>query len=482
MREFLRQSQRFFLFFTAAAFALRLFFILQFPVIHGDSWVYGELAKTWLLHGTLGFSTGLDAAHASYIRLPGYPAFLAAIWAIFGLEHYRAVLLVQMFVDVGTCFVVADLARRTVGPRAAKAAFALAALCPFTANYTACALAETLAIFFTALAFDWAVAALDDLPSGRLRLWIACGAAVAAGLLVRPDGGMVLAIIGGYLLWRLLRRPRERQQTFWAGVLLASVTFAPLVPWTIRNWRDFHRFQPLVNEAATDPGETSPGGFALWVKTWMLDYASVVDVIFTVEEAPIDINKLPSRAFDTPQERERIRQLLDAYNNSEGFNFTPEIDRGFGQIAAERIQRSPLRYYVWLPALRVADMWLRPRGEMLNIEDRWWEYQVDPFGFAQAVFLGLLNLFYLGAAAAGWARKPRGRYWGMLLAFIVVRSLFLTTLANPEPRYMLECYPVVIVFAARGLAGLGRRRKRPTETQFESMQTAPPPAETAVRA
>jgi hypothetical protein len=44
----------------------------------------------------------------------------------------------------------------------------------------------------------------------------------------------------------------------------------------------------------------------------------------------------------------------------------------------------------------------------------------------------------------------------MLLAFVVLRSLFLGTLENPEPRYTLECYPVIIVLAAAALAGPGR--------------------------
>jgi hypothetical protein len=32
--------------------------------------------------------------------------------------------------------------------------------------------------------------------------------------------------------------------------------------------------------------------------------------------------------------------------------------------------------------------------------------------------------------------------------FLLLRSLFLGTLENPEPRYTLECYPVVILAAA----------------------------------
>jgi hypothetical protein len=36
----------------------------------------------------------------------------------------------------------------------------------------------------------------------------------------------------------------------------------------------------------------------------------------------------------------------------------------------------------------------------------------------------------------------------LLVCFLLLRSAFLGTLENPEPRYTLECYPVVIVLAA----------------------------------
>ena len=159
VRQLVRQHLRFFLLTTLAAIALRLLFLLRFPGITTDSFVYGDIAKNWLQHGIYGLS-GPDAITPTYIRLPGYPAFLAAIFAVFGMEHYRAALVVQMFVDIGTCLLVADMARRLISPRAARAAFLLTALCPFLATYAAAALTETLEIFFTALALDFAIAGL----------------------------------------------------------------------------------------------------------------------------------------------------------------------------------------------------------------------------------------------------------------------------------------------------------------------------------
>ena len=139
--------------------------------------IYGDIAKNWLHHGVYGL-TGAPELLPTYIRLPGYPAFLAAIFAIFGMEHYRAVLVVQLFVDIGTCFLIADIARRLISERAAKAAFLLAALCPFLANYAAAALTETLEIFFTALALDLAIVGLH--PSRTSSPWVGCGLAIGA--------------------------------------------------------------------------------------------------------------------------------------------------------------------------------------------------------------------------------------------------------------------------------------------------------------
>ncbi len=440
MRELVRQSKRYFALLTAAAVALRLLFVLKFPVIAGDSLFYGELAKNWLEHGVLG-TAGAGTITPSLVRLPGYPAFLAAIWAVTGVEHYRAVLLVQAVIDVATCFVVADLARRTLrSARAARVAFALAALCPFTANYVGCALAETLSIIFAALALDWAVMALD---SGRLRHWAACGAAVAAGILLRPDGGMLLAVIGGYVA---LRKGLSLRRRAAAVAVLGGVALAPLAPWAWRNWRDFHAFQPLVSEYGANPGQFIPHGFIRWTKTWMADYVSVEEFYFAAGEDRLDLTPLPARAFDNEEERRRTQTLLDAYN-SESYAIGEDLDRQFAQLAEERIRRHPARYYLLLPAARIAGMWLRPRTEMLGIDERWWTFD-DPPNDAIAVALGLINLFYVAAAVWG-AAKARGSIgWGMLVAFVVVRSAFLTTLANPEPRYTLECFPVVMVLAA----------------------------------
>jgi hypothetical protein len=45
-----------------------------------------------------------------------------------------------------------------------------------------------------------------------------------------------------------------------------------------------------------------------------------------------------------------------------------------------------------------------------------------------------------------------------MLSFVIARSAFLLTIENPEPRYTLECYPVVYVFAAVAIAWMSGRQ------------------------
>ena len=446
MRHFVRQNARFFLLATIAALGLRLLFIFRFPGVTSDSFVYGDIAKNWLQQGVYGLSGTVEVS-PTYIRLPGYPAFLAWVFAIFGVEHYRAVLLLQMFIDVGTCFVIADIARRTMSVRAAKAAFLLSALCPFLATYAAAALTETLEIFFTSVALDCAVVGLQslDADSPQTTPWIGCGAAVAAAILLRPDGGLLLVAIALYLAWRSARK-RDYAAGLRSLTILVVVALAPLLPWALRNLHTLHRFEPLAPRYANEEDQFVPAGFNKWVKTWIIDYASVEEIYWPVPGEAIDVSKLPNRAFDSEEQRTETMEALADYNRE--FHITPELDARFMALATQRIHHAPLRYYLWLPLLCIADMWLRPRTETLPADTRWWEFNDEPKWSALAISIGLIGIFYTGTAMWSLLHRRVASHVNMLLLFVLLRTAFLGSLENPEPRYTLECYPVVIVLAS----------------------------------
>jgi 4-amino-4-deoxy-L-arabinose transferase-like glycosyltransferase len=465
--ELVRKNARFFLGASLAALALRLLFVFRFPAVVDDSRLYADIATNWL-HGVYGI-TNSGQVVPTFSRLPGYPAFLAAIFAIFGVNNFRAVLLIQVLFDLGTCFIVADLARRMFSERAAKAAFLLAALCPFLANYAAAALTETLEIFFTALALDFAARGLaalgcdaDSSATPAPATWLGCGLAIGACILLRPDGGILFAAVAGYLFFFALRhtlagRTDESVSAlrllppFRAGLILTIAAFAPLVPWTLRNLHTMHRFQPLAPRYANDSDERVIPGFNRWTKTWMADYTSVQEIYWKLPDDPIDVTRLPQRAFDSPKQRQETEQLFAEYNRDH--DIIGDLDARFAALAAARIRSAPLRYYAWLPAVRIADMWLRPRTELLPSDPRWWEFDDEPAWIVVSIVFGVINLAYVGAAVSGLLRWREVASIGLFVLFLVLRSLFLGTLENPEPRYTLECYPVVIVLAAALFGG-----------------------------
>lgn len=440
--DVVRANRIWFLVFSGIALALRFYFIFRHLAITPDSLVYGDFAKNWLQSHIYGM-TDRDGPMPSDIRLPGYPAYLALWFLIAGVDHYGAACIAQAFVDVGTCFLVAAIALRLSGARAASWAFALTAVCPFLANYAGAALTETLEVFFTALALLLAMKAAEG---KSLRAWAYCGLAIGAGILLRPDGGVLLIAVVLWMGWRLLRAAHgTRSNTFLAAIVLLTATVTPLVPWTIRNIISLHRFQPLAPETATEPDQFFPYGFVRWQKTWITDYASLEDIGFKVDGEEISVDSLPRRAFDNAEQRERTVQLFAAYN--ENLAMTPALDAQFADLARERIHNSRLRYYVWLPILRGIDMWFRPRTELLPVEVHWWWFD-DPKENAIALVLAAINLGLVSAALwsmRNWRTMP---HVGLLVTFVILRTVVITAIATPEQRYMLECFPAILALAA----------------------------------
>src|SRR5258708_4274013 len=210
--EMVRRNWIFFLLVTIAGLALRIFFVFRHPHLAGDTWVYGDIAKNWLDHGIFGL-TDNGEIRPTLIRLPGYPGFLAAMFAAFGREHYTAVMIAQALIDTNTCLVIAGLALELMNARAARATYLLAALCPFTASYVAAPLSETLAICCVAHALYYGVRGLKalerDEPSAVL--WIPAGLWSAAGIFMRPDNGLLLPALGLPMLVLLLRTMEKKK-------------------------------------------------------------------------------------------------------------------------------------------------------------------------------------------------------------------------------------------------------------------------------
>ena len=445
---------------VCAGLALRVYLVLKFPVTDtGDAPFYIELAWNWLKNGVYGFAVHGQLTPVD-MRVPGYPAFLAAVFAVAG-QSPRAAMLAQVVVDLATCFVIALIAAR-LAPESSRrrvtlAGLWLAALCPFTANYTAVVLTETLVIFLTALGIlvllqtDVGGVQVGRATSFLANPWLLAGLVVGFGTLVRPETPLLLFAAGLVLLAKWWR-PADWMKLIRAGLLMAFGLLMPLVPWAARNWHTLHDVQFLAPRYSELPGEYTPLGFTAWTNTWMWRFRDVYLTQWKVNEEEIAIDQLPAYAFDSQDEKERMADLLDEYN--EALTIDPPLDQEFREIARERTERHPLRTYVKVPLLRTLTLWFTPRVELLPSSGHLWplreEWQDDRPDFLVTLGLGVVNIIYIALALAGaWlARRRPG--WALLILFCVVRTLFFVKFVEtPEPRYVLECFPAVIALAAQ---------------------------------
>ncbi len=72
----------------------------------------------------------------------------------------------------------------------------------------------------------------------------------------------------------------------------------------------------------------------------------------------------------------------------------------------------------------------------------------NPTEFSATLGLGILNYIYVGMALVGaWKFRARAGI-SFLFAFPLIRTAFVTQLQTVEPRYVMECFPVVLVLCA----------------------------------
>jgi hypothetical protein len=438
-----------------------------------DTDAYLELGRNLLHHGTYGFMGDDGVVSPALFRLPGYPIFLAALGG-----NTTLVCVVQSLIELAGCLMLGLFLRRHVSERAGLAAIALSATCFFTADYAATPLTESLSLFATMAAIHtlgeflakstgnpkkpailsevrrfWRTQSKDPgaaRPTTTIQTFstststatnlLPVAASASLAMMLRPDGA-ILAISLAIALFFHTKRFVPALRTVILFGLLAAV---PLVPWAIRNAVTFHVFQPLAPRHVNDPGERVNLGFYRWLRTWSVDFETTGLVFWKVGTESISLKDFPPRAFDSEAQRDQTAELIAAYNIKKDVD--QPLDDRFAALAAERIHTHPLRYYVWVPALRIADMWLRPRTEGLDIALSWWRWRDHPGESAAAIALALLNLLYIVGAIAGAFRRPPLAVF--LATYLMLRCILLGTMENSEPRYTLEAYPIILVLSA----------------------------------
>lgn len=193
------------------------------PII--DSREYDTLAVRWLSTGNFGTEGRLA------YRSPGYPGFLAAVYAVFG-HSWKAVAIIQAFLGAMTSGLLVLLAAHVLSPRGSAIAGLLHALSPPAIVYVPIIASENLAL--PLLIVGLLCLAIADAQSAP-RVYAAMagsGAALGLLLLVRPAAVFFLPaclLLAAY-------SPRNRVWRLRPPLILLCMTLLLLAPWLVRNY------------------------------------------------------------------------------------------------------------------------------------------------------------------------------------------------------------------------------------------------------
>ncbi|HEX4075849.1 MAG TPA: glycosyltransferase family 39 protein [Candidatus Acidoferrales bacterium] len=354
---------------------------------------------------------------------PVYPLIVAGIFRVFGLFTLRAfyaAAALNLLFSAATCVPIYFAARRIAGATAASLAAWMWALFPNAIVIPYQWIWDTALTGLLAAAILWATLAIAD--SRRTRDWCAYGFLWGFALLTNPSLGAALPLLFGWLAYREWRE-RETRRRFAKPALALGVAFLCCVPWTIRNYVQFHRLIPLRSNFA----------FELWLGN---------NRVF--DDRSRDVN-----ARVTPYEESRLyAELGETAFMQEKWDLATEFIRTH--------KRLELRLTRW----RFLSFWL---GSFRPLQD---------FAIAELWLQAILVLSFLTAIAGAIGivvlLVRRSPYAFPAAAFVIVFPLvYYVTHASLRYRHPID--PIVLILttvALTGGGGIPDCRESPGGTRF----------------
>lgn len=169
------------------------------------------------------------------LRTPIYPAFIAGIYALFGVKPF-IVLFAQIFISVAIGYffykIVAQLSNRTI----ANIALFIFAIEPTLILYTSFLYSEVLFMFFTMFSLYLLI---NGIKQNKISLFIFSGIALGLATLTRPAGQYLIIVYVLLILFYAIQKPLKIKYT----ALLTVFYLLSIAPWAIRNYIYYGRFQ-----------------------------------------------------------------------------------------------------------------------------------------------------------------------------------------------------------------------------------------------
>lgn len=363
-------------------------------------------------------------------RLPMFLWFLAGSFALFGIDNYLPIVLLQAVMAAVTVWAIARTAE-TVDASLLWPAALLAAVTPGLGYRASIVLPESLFVMFVALALLGLVRAARGRRTTASLLLLA--AATAAAMATRPAFLLMPALLSlGFLLCLLQ----------WRGLSLRRSLLAALVPLLAGGL--IYTAQGLRVQAHT-------GHFAYTTQTGV----NLLRWAYPCLNQPLGCGEVPREAFDRAEAAyaERARQLTP-----EELGNRVVVDRLRAEVAKDLMLQMPVLDL--LVSATGAALKMLMHTTAVEILERYGAERVLP-GMAPGAGFGERVANYLGMLAGAPQMWPWILAQALLFALRGVQIVGLVGgLLSPQRRALtLTCLLVILGFTAPAL-GLGNPRYR----------------------
>jgi 4-amino-4-deoxy-L-arabinose transferase-like glycosyltransferase len=340
---------------------------------------------------------------------PVYPYLLAGIFKVFGiytLRSFFSALLLNILFSAGACVPIFYAGKRIAGLGVASAAAWLWALFPNAIIIPFEWIWDTSLSALLVATVLWATLELAE--SRRARDWSLYGLLWGFTLLTNPAVASLLPVL---LTWVAYRHRNRDRASLWLvrPALAAAIALLCCVPWTIRNYVQFHKFIPLRSNFA----------FELYIGN---------------NENYDEQHRF--RPGAVTQDREILRYL----RMGETAFMEEEKRKAIAFITAHP------RIELWLVLERFVDFWLGSASPLAAFRqaDSLWLYFILACNIVAPLtaFVGILVLF-----------ATKNPYAFPVLAFPLVFPL-LYYVTHTSLRYRHPVDPLVLLLAAIGVHGL----------------------------
>jgi 4-amino-4-deoxy-L-arabinose transferase-like glycosyltransferase len=396
----------------ALAFLYRLVAISQLSAPPVNDLLWND-AVAWNLAQGNGFTASQGVPLVpGVLRTPGYPAFLAVVYYLFG-HSYTAAFVFQALVDALSAVLITLIGLRLMSPGVALTGGILYATYPYSAFFCG-VLSQDILLTLTVLVVLYLTARVDP-ARPRLSQWLLVGLAIGAAALVKSFM-ILLALVPALLVLLVVSGVRRRI----AALAMVGIGAALMVsPWVVRNYVVFRSFPPLA-----------VGGTGSNLRLILVELEGGEQAL---------INQLTPPRFDPAVSSRYLDEFVD------GAALIARERDLFRQSYPEIIKRWPR--YLLVSLGHIPRLWLT-------------KHTIGHGSTTATIAFGLSLLYLIPAIVGIFLARSRWRQLLPALGGIIVVTLIYAPY-TAEARYTLPVRPVMMLFVASTIHFVVARLRTP---------------------